>query len=200
MAQVYRRIANPYMPQGTPDLTNAPSPYYAPGELGCAFNDENTGGSYLRVQLDSGANSSTPVGAVAAYQLAFWKDQPNSIVTNDKRQCDVGPSGAINRIAGIFQLAVSTAAGTNGDDGQPKMYMCDLVIRKLAYPVAATGTILKGTAAIADTTANVARAISQAAVTTAPVSQVIGILSTSVLGSPGPANTAPVDVVLGFAE
>lgn len=198
--QVYRRIANPYMPQGTPNLTNAPSPYYAPGELGGAFNDENTGGSYLRVQLDSGATASTPVGAVAAYQLAFWKDQDNAIVTNDKRFCDAGVNGSVNRVAGIFQLAVSTAANTLDDNGQPKMYMCDLVIRKRAFPVLATGTILIGTQAIADTTASTARIISQATVTTAPVSQVIGVLATSVLGSPGPANTAPVDVALGFAE
>jgi hypothetical protein len=185
------------MPQGTPDKTNAPTPAYANGEIGCAFNDQTTGGSYLRVRLDSGATSATAVGAVAAGQLAFWKDQANALVTNDKNQCDVGPSGAINRVAGIFQLAVSTAPGVNDATGNPVTYYTDLVIQKRAYPVAATGTILQGTAFIADTTASVARGISQATVTTAPVSQVIGICASSVLSA---GNTTPVDVNIGFVD
>lgn len=196
MAQVYPRIANPYMPNGTPDLTNSPSPYYAPGEIGCAFNDQNTGGSYLRVQLDSGATAGG-VGAVAGGQLAFWKDQGAGIVTNDKNQCDVGPSGAVNRVAGIFQTAVKTQAGVNGSDGNPIMYMCDLVIQKRAYGVSMTGTILAGTFAIADTTASTARAISQATVTTAPVSQVIGVVASATAISTG---IYPVDVNIGFAD
>jgi hypothetical protein len=196
MAQVYPRIANPFMPQGTAALTNSPTPFYAPGEIGGAFNEQTTQGSYLRVKLDSGATSATAVGAVAAGQLAFWKYQLNSIVTNDKNQCDVGPSGAINRVAGIFQLAVSAAPGVNGSDGQPVQYVCDLVIQKRAFNVAATGTILAGTAFIADTTANTARGISQATVTTAPVSQVIGICSSSTLAS----GLTPVNVNIGFVD
>jgi hypothetical protein len=196
MAQVYPRIAHPFMPQGTAALTNSPTPFYAPGEIGGAFNEQMTQGSYLRVKLDSGATSATAVGAVAAGQLAFWKDQLNNIVTNDKNQCDVGPSGAINRVAGIFQLAVSTAPGVNGSDGQPVQYVCDLVIQKRAFNVAATGTILAGTAFIADTTANTARGISQATVTTAPVSQVIGICSSSTLAS----GLTPVNVNIGFVD
>lgn len=197
--QVYRRIANPYMPQGTPDKTNAPSPYYAPGELGCAFSDQNNGGEYLRVQVDSSATSSTAVGAVAPYQLAYWKDQANAIVTNDKNACDAGAAGAINRVAGIFQVAVSTAPGVLDDNGNPKMYMTDLVIRKLAYPVLANSALI-GAQATADTTANTARVVYTTGVNTAPVSQVIGVFSSSTIGSPGPANTAPVDVSIGFAE
>ena len=88
--QIYRRILAPYMPNGTPDKTNAPSPYYAPGELGCSFVDQNTGCTYLRAQLDSGATSSTGIGAVVANQLAYWKDESQFIVTNDKVQCDCG--------------------------------------------------------------------------------------------------------------
>jgi hypothetical protein len=185
------------MPQGTPALTNAPTPMYAPGELGCAFNDQIGGGSYLRVKLDSGATSSTAVGAVAAGQLAFWKDQAAGIVTNDKNQCDVGPSGAISRVAGIFQLAVTAAPGVNGTDGLPVQYVCDLVIQKKAYPVAATGTLVAGAAAIADTTASVSRVISQATVTTAPVSQVIGIVHSATAPSAG---FASVDVNIGYVD
>jgi|SRR5579859_1242507 len=194
--QNYPRITNPFMPQGTPDKTNQPSPAYAPGELGCAFNDASTGGSYLRVWLDSGATSSSAVGAVAAGQLAFWKDRVNNIVTNDKNQCDVGPTGAVNRVAGIFQLAVTAAPGVKDSTGNPVQYMCDLVVQKKAYPVQATGTIVAGAPAIADTTASVSRAISAATVTTAPVSQLIGYFTTTVITN----NLSPVDVSLVFVD
>jgi hypothetical protein len=196
MAQVYPRIANPFMPQGTPDKTNSPTPFYAPGEIGAAFNDQSTQGSYLRAKLDSGATSSTAVGAVAAGQLAYWKDQAAGIVTNDKNQCDVGPSGAINRVAGIFQLAVTAAPGVNGTDGNPIQYVCDLVIQKRAYPVSASGSFTIGTYAIADTTANTARVIGQATVTTAPVSQVIGVVASATVTN----NLVPVDVNIGFVD
>jgi hypothetical protein len=188
------------MPQGTPDKTNYPTPFYAAAEIGAAFNDQSTGGSYLRVKLDSGATSATAVGAVVAGQLAFWKDQGNGIVTNDKNQCDVGPAGAINRVAGIFQLAVTAAPGVNGTDGQPVQYVCDLVIQKKNYPVQATGTIVAGAAMLADTTASVSRGVCVAAVNTAPISQVIGICTSTVLGAPGPANTTPVNVNIGFID
>ena len=194
--QVYRRITNPYMPQGTPNLTNAATPVYAPGEIGCAFSDQNTGGEYLRVLLDSGATASTPVGAVAAGQLAFWKDQPNGIVTNDKRMCDVGPSGAINRVAGIFQLAVTGGGGVNGTDGNPLQYMTDLVIRKPQTPVLC-GAVLAGAQMTADTTANTAQATYTTGVNTAPVSQVIGIYHSTMAISD---SLYSVDVAIGFAE
>lgn len=193
--QVYRRIANPYMPQGTPDLTNAPTPLYAPGEIGCAFSDQNTGGEYLRVLLDSGATSGTPVGAVKKGQLAYWKDQDNGIVTNDSRFCDVGVAGAINRVAGIFQLAVTAGGGVNGTDGQPLQYACDLIIRKRAASVYAS-TALIGAQATADTTANTAQVVYTTGVNTAPVSQVLGVFASSTITD----NLVPVDVSIGFAE
>lgn len=192
--QVYRRIANPYMPQGTPDKTNAPSPFYAPGELGCSFSDPNTGKEYLRVQLDSGATASTSIGAVAATELAYWKDQAKAIVTNDKNQCDAGPSGAINRVAGIFQAAVTAAPGQNGTDGNPLMYMCDLVVRGRTTVAAASALV--GAQATADTTAGAARVVYTTGVNTAPVSQVLGVFLSSTITS----NTADVDVNIGFAE
>lgn len=197
MAQYYPRIVNPYMPQGTPDLTNAPSPYYAPGELGCTFNDQDKGGSYLRVQLDSGATSATSVGAVVAGQLAYWKSTATSTVTNDKNQCDLGPTAAPNRIAGIFQLAVSTSPNINGTDGQPKLYMCDLVIQKNGYPVQASGTIVAGGLASGDTTANTARAISQASIGAAyPPTAVIGTWASATVTN----NTAPMNINIGFID
>ncbi len=191
--QVYLRIQNPYMPQGTSDKTNAPTPMYAPGELGCAFYDPDTSNTCVRVKLDSGATASSPVGVVAAGQLAFWKDQVAGIVTNDKNQCDMGPSGAINRVAGIFQLAVTAGGGVNGTDGNPLQYVCDIVIESKSYNVQASGTLVAGAAAIADTTASVSRAISAATVTTAPVSQVLGTWNSTVITS----NKAPMNVQIG---
>lgn len=191
--QVYSRIQNPYMPQGTSAQTNAPTPMYAPGELGCAFYDPDTGNTCLRVKLDSGAGAGSPVGAVAAGQLAFWKDQVAGIVTNDKNQCDMGPSGAVNRVAGIFQLAVTAAPGVNGTDGNPVQYVCDLVIQSKSYDVQATGTLVAGAVAIADTTASVSRAISAATVTTAPISQVLGTWNSITITN----NLAPMAVNIG---
>lgn len=196
--QVYRRISNPYMPNGTPNLTNAVSPAYAPGEVGCAFTDQNTGNDYLRVWLDSGATSATGVGAVAAGQLAFWKDQVNNIVTNDKVQCDAGSSGAINRVAGIFQLAVTTAPGVKDATGQPAQYLCDLLIKSSGgnpFPVAANSALI-GAQATADTTASTARAVYTTGVNTAPVSQVLGVFTSSTITG----GTAPMQVSIGFAE
>ena len=172
--QVYRRIANPYQPQGTPNLTNAPSPYYAPGELGCTFNDQNTGNEYLRVQLDSGATASTSVGAVAAGQIAYWKNATTYTVTNDKNQCDLGPTAAPNRIAGVFQLAPTVAPGVNGTDGNPLLYMTDLLIKSTgAVTLAASGTPTAGQLATGNTSANTANCVATAVGTAAP-SQIVG--------------------------
>lgn len=196
MAQVYTRIANPYMPNGTPNLTNSPSPYYAPGELGGQFNDQNTGNDYVRVQLDSGATSATAVGAVSAGQVAYWKNQSTATVTNDKNQCDLGPTAAINRVAGVFQLAVSTTPNVLGTDGQPQLYMTDLVIRSATpIAVAVSGTPAAGGLATVNTAANTANCISTAAGTAAP-SMIVGVWTSATVTS----STAQCDVNIQFAQ
>ena len=195
MAQVYPRIANPWVPQGTPLQTNSPTPFFAPGEIGCAFNDQNTGNSYLRVQLDSGATSATPVGPVVAGQLAYWKNQASAIVTNDSRFADVGPSGAINRVAGIFATAVTAGGGVNGSNGLPLYYVCDLVIQSTSFPVAASSALV-GAIATANTAANTANVVYTTGVNTAPVSQPIGTFLSSIITN----STAPVQVTLGFVQ
>lgn len=196
--QVYAKIANPYMPQGTAAKTNSPTPFYAPGEIGCAFYDPMTGFTNVRVRLDSGATSATPVGAVATGQLAFWKDRANNLVTNDVRMCDTAATsnGWLNRVAGIFQLAVSTAAGTNDSTGQPVTYVCDLVIlgQNVNVFTKASGATA-GCQAVADTTAATAQAVALTNTGTAPTSQVIGVYRSSTITN----NLAPMDVELGFA-
>jgi hypothetical protein len=87
------------------------------GELGKAYDWNDR--AYQRVKLDSGATASNTVGAVAANQLAFWKDKSQYLVTNDKRfalQGAVANSFA-NNVAGIFRSAV------------PAGYYCDILIR-----------------------------------------------------------------------
>lgn len=194
-SQVYRKIANPYMPNGTPDKTNSPSPFYAPGELGCAFTDMNTGKVWLRAQLDSGATAATPVGAVQVGQLAFWKDKLRAIVTNDSRFCDLTAAGAVNHVAGIFQAAVTAAPGVLGTDGLPVMYLCDLVIRGMNVQVQATGSLALGMQVVANTAASTANSIG-VAVGTAPGTQPLGVWSSATIVG----GLALADVFVGFSE
>ena len=197
MAAVYKNIANPWMPNGTPDKTNAPSPPYAPGEIGGAFVDQNTSNTYLRVYLDSGATSATTVGAVAAGQLAFWKDRSANLVTNDPNFNDTGTAGScINRVAGIFQTAVKTAPGTNDANGNPVQYYCDLLINGKNQPIAANNgvTMVPACAVIADGTT--AKAKTVASTTTAPTQQVLGYSRSSTVGS----GVFYADVAIGFVD
>jgi hypothetical protein len=182
------------MPNGTPDKTNAPSPFFAPGELGAAFADQNTGLEFLRVKLDPASSTGT-VGAVTVGQLAYWKDKANAIVTNDKAASDVGAAGAINRVAGVFMTAVTATPNATGRDGQPLYYMCDIVIRGQTN-VRAGGTLVAGAQAIADTTAAVSQAIAGAAVTTPAPSQVLGVWLSATITS----GLAPMDVAIAGAE
>ena len=164
--------------------------------MGYAFSDQNTGGEYLRVQVDSGATSGTPVGAILAGQVAYWKDQTNALVTNDPRFCDLGPGASVNRVAGFFQLAPTVAPGITGSDGLPQLYMTDLVLRKLNFNVQATGTIVAGAVCLANSSANTANTVCAASTTTAPVSQVLGLFTTTVITN----NLSPCDVYVGFSE
>jgi hypothetical protein len=186
MATYYTRIVNPFMPQGSPDKTLALTPFYAPGEIGSAFNDQQTGRSYLRVKVD-------PAATVLVGQVAFWKDRANNIVTNDKTQADVGTAGAINRVAGIFGVAVPSVSGT-GTDGQTLYYVVDLILVGQNVSVVAS-TALVGAFATVDTTGGVNRVVFTTGVSTAPVSQVVGIYRSTTITS----TLGLLDVSLGAA-
>lgn len=177
---IQTRSSLPFMPQGTANQTNAPTPLYAPGELNMAFADQSTGRIHRRVILDSGATSATATGAVAAGQLAFWKDKAAGLVTNHKPACDLGPTAAINRVAGVFPLAVTAG------------YYCDIIIAGRNIPCVSDGSGVLGSAEMADTTASTARVVGGAAANTAPVSQVIGYATSLPV-----ANVVNVDVFIG---
>ncbi len=100
------RILSPYIQSGNPDTYNVPA-LYAPGDLGASWDVNDK--TYAVVQLDSGATSATPTGAVAANQLAFWKSKTARIVTNDRRVAlnNSVANASSNEVAGVFRSAVT---------------------------------------------------------------------------------------------
>ncbi len=112
MPNVNRQIS-PYIGTGNPDtyteaVSTTPGTFspYAGGDLGTAYDYNDK--TYQKVRLDSGATSATSTGAVAANQLAFWKDRANYIVTNDSRfALFAGVANSFrNNVAGLFRSAV----------------------------------------------------------------------------------------------
>lgn len=89
-----------YNPAGM--FTTGVATLYKPGELGKRIITA-AGPEYQVVLLDSGATASTGAGAVAAGQLAFWKNRAQYLVTNDKPQAyGGGTDKSRNAIAGVF--------------------------------------------------------------------------------------------------
>lgn len=85
-----------------------------PGELGQAYYGTSNK-AYQLVQCDSGATAATPVGVVAAGQLAFWMAKGSGSnpyrVTNDIRVAigaeDATNDNKRNEVAGVFTTAVT---------------------------------------------------------------------------------------------
>lgn len=160
-----------WLPTGNPDTTNISSADFnsgggQPGGLGLEHESGFPDRTYQRVQLDSGATLSTPTGAVAANQSAYWKDKSAYIVTNDSRFAMGGAAAAgafRNYGAGIFRLAAT--AGN----------YIDVLKRGKNIPLKDGGnTFAAGETVILenDTTA---AAFDRTAVGTAPSSQQIGV-------------------------
>jgi hypothetical protein len=150
-----------YIPTGNPDTWSADT-LQRPGELGKAYDYNDR--TYQRVKLDSGATAANTVGAVAANQLAFWKDRANYLVTNDKRQAEGGSLGTnafANSVAGIFRSAVTAGR------------YCDILVRGRNIAVSDTNDVAVGETLIADITANTAKAAGEG-VGTAPTYNPIG--------------------------
>ncbi len=141
-----------YIPTGNPETVNY-TPNYAPGELGTDYSFGQK--HYQIVQLDSGANVSTPTGVVATNMLAFWKDRTNYLVTNDARFAEGGNATLSyqNKVAGRFGNA-ATAGNIvhiqqrgigNLKDGGNSFLVGQSVIAE-ADTAAAADTIAVGTA------------------------------------------------------
>jgi hypothetical protein len=160
MPNVIRSLST-YIQSGNPDLlalpvtqpqggSGAQSGIYAPGDLGQSFDLYDK--TYEMVIVDSGATAATPVGAVAANQVLFWKDKGNRIVTNDSRfaQNSSGVANAYrNMVAGIARIAVPTP-------GPYGTYIA-MLARGHGIPVACDGTGAIGDIAIASATTTVAQ-------------------------------------------
>ncbi len=91
---------------GSFDTYNA-SELYAGGQLGLRVEKNDL--TYQLVQCDSGATAATATGAVAAAQLAFWKDPDTYLVTNNSPQALGGQvaNAYRNFVAGVFRTAVT---------------------------------------------------------------------------------------------
>jgi hypothetical protein len=153
-------IQTVYTVTGDPDTLNT-STLYKLGELGAVH--ANNDRVYQRVRLDSGATSSTSVGAVAANQLAYWKDKDTYLVTNDSAQAiGTGASAFRNQVAGVFRNA---ATADN---------YIDVLQRGDNIPIADGGnTFAIGESVIAE--AGTAAAADRIAVGTAPTYRTVGI-------------------------
>lgn len=102
-----------------------PANLFHPGEAGSRVILTQAGvGSkeYQLCQIDSGATSATPSGALTLGQLLYWKDRSNYVVTNDNRFADtvltgtaggLGTAGGVSGAAGI--LVTPTASVVAGD-------------------------------------------------------------------------------------
>jgi hypothetical protein len=93
-------------PTGNPDTFNE-STLYAGGSLGQRVEVNDL--SYQLVKADSGATAATATGAIAAAQLAFWKDPDNYVVTNNSPQALGGQvaNAYRNFVAGVFRTSVT---------------------------------------------------------------------------------------------
>ncbi len=161
-----------WLPNGTPDETNISiadwdSVAGQRGQLGVVH--EYNARTYQRVKVDSGATSATPVGAVAANDLAFWRYQGDSTVqpytvTNDRRfamNLTEATNAYANFVAGIFRVAATA--------GQ----YVDILIAGSNIPVADGGnTFAAGELVWAELDS--AAAINRSAVGTMPSYMVLG--------------------------
>ena len=156
------RTTSPYINGGNPDTYNVPAPSYAAGELGISFDVNDR--SYEKVILDSGATSATATGAVAANQLAYWKDPSARIVTNH-RPAALGAATANasgNFVAGIFRTAVTPG------------YECCILTRGKNIPLKAGSVATVGMLLTSDVDTNGPQVVG-VAVGTAPGYQTIGV-------------------------
>ena len=150
----------------SPDTYQEVGAGYAAGELGTTgdWNDR----SYQRVFLDSGATSATPAGAVAANELAYWKNRSTYTVTNDSRFAlfNNTASSFRNNVAGVFRAAVVAGSA------------CFVLQRGRQINVKEVGSATAGMTLIASTSTTAADALG-VAINTAPNCLTLGVVYTA---------------------
>ena len=160
----------------SPDTYQELGAGYAAGELGTTgdWNDR----SYQRVFLDSGATSATPAGAVAANQLAYWKQRSTYTVTNDSRFGLLGGTASSfrNNVAGVFRAAIVAGSA------------CFVLQRGRHINVKEVGSATPGMTLIGSTSTTAADALG-VAINTAPNCLTLGVVVTATA-----SNVAVADV------
>ncbi len=178
-----------WLPTGNPDTTNiASADFNAQGGQPASLMQEFDYNDrvYQRVQLDSGATSATPVGVVAANQLAYWKDKSAGLVTNDRRFGIGGAAtaGWANFVAGVFRSAVTAG------------YYTDIIKDGKAINILDGGnTFAVGEAVFAENDS--AAAADRVAVGTAPGYQQSGVARGAASGGIVSVDVALADTPLG---
>ena len=166
-----------YNPTGNPDTMNVSSLYNA-GQIGQAYDVNDR--AYQCVQVDSGATSATPAGAVAANQLAYWKDRATYTVTNDSRFAllDGQSTSFRNNVAGIFRVAATAG------------YYVNVLQEGRNISVKEVGSATGGMTLCASTSTTAADALGTAINTACPAQQ-IGVVRTATSGT-----TCTADVMI----
>jgi hypothetical protein len=171
------RIISPFIGNGNPDtyyetisLAPGASLPYAGGDTGNTYDSNDK--TYQKVILDSGATSSTPAGAVAANQLAYWKDRANYIVTNDSRFALFSNTALSfrNNVAGLFRSAV------------PAGSTCFVLQRGRAVTVKEAGSATPGMLLVANTSTTACDTLGVAINTAAPC-ETVGVVRTATSGT-----------------
>lgn len=174
------RVQTVYLITGNPD-THVDNTPYVPGQLGEAFDYNDR--AYQVVNVDSGATAATAAGLPAANELAFWKDRSVYLVTNDRNQCDLGPTNYFNSIAGIFRKTLVAAdVATNGANS-PNLYGAQICIlqRGRSISVKSDGGGAKGDYAVGKQGVDLAE-VTNVSAGTAPVSQTVGVITAAAAG------------------
>ena len=159
-----------WLPTGNPDTTHITSDDFnslggQPGSLGLRFEAGNPLRTYQRVLVDSGATSATPAGAVAANDLAYWRDKDTYKVTNDSRFAMNGAaSGAYrNYVAGVFRIAATAGR------------YVDIVQRGNSIPIADGGNTFAAGETVFPEATTTDSAVDRTAIGTYPGVQVLGV-------------------------
>lgn len=147
------------------------------GALGSRVIDTTTGpGSkeYQLCQIDSGATSATPTGAIAQGQLMYWKSRTSYLVTNDVRFSDMYNGTARNGVQSVAGVLVTPTANANAQlNAIPGDFVflqtkgrCNVILSAQASPAL-------GDFAIPNNSATVPQ-INNSAVGTAPGDTIVG--------------------------
>jgi hypothetical protein len=96
---------------------------------------------YQLCQIDSGATSATPTGAIAQGQLMYWKNRSAYLVTNDVRFSDTYNGTTRNGVQSVAGVLVTPTTGATGVPAVPGDWVflqtkgrCNLILSQELSP------------------------------------------------------------------